>query len=116
MASYFYSRKVYAQLQLAEKQDVDKHNSQQQQQRQSTLDSFVNTTPVQPRQRQMLAPFPEYSGIHPDHMNNEVPSYCGAKITGKFIRIIAQVCNLGSMCCNNCLVWSIIASTGQFYC
>ena len=32
------------------------------------------------------APFPNYSNIHPDHMRNEVPSYCGYKITGKFVR------------------------------
>jgi len=83
-AKYYRHRKVYTEVQIAKQQGSVG---------QPSIEAYLEN----PSQR-LADPFPNYSSIHPDHMNNEVPSYCGFHASGKWIVGIIQVHNFQ---CNN---------------
>ncbi|KAL0020691.1 hypothetical protein WJX77_001221 [Trebouxia sp. C0004] len=80
-AKYLRHRKVYTEVQTAKQQGSVG---------QPSMEAYLEN----PSQR-LADPFPSYSSIHPDHMNNdhmnnEVPSYCGFHASGKWIVSIIQ--------------------------
>ncbi|DBA87998.1 TPA: hypothetical protein ACH3X1_004980 [Trebouxia sp. C0004] len=75
-ARYYRHRTVCIEVQIAKQQGSVG---------QPSIEAYLEN----PSQR-LADPFPNYSSIHPDHMNNEVPSYCGFHASGKWIVSIIQ--------------------------